>query len=285
MVGLDLAAPTDAIDYGFAITKRVSATFGGPNALAEYLSISIALTSGVLLSARSRAMLWLAGSGFVLEAAALVATQSRGGVLAAIFGVVVVMWIRWRRRFLSTLAVVGVAGSLGLLSLQVWTGLSNALANLTDWRQIAVLDRLDIWQMALRIVRDSPVLGIGVGAFRDEALSRGLTLRVPLGYGGLHAHNTFLEVATGMGLLGLVAFGLLLAWGAFLAWHSLTRARSVAATELAAGACGALATYMLYSMFDNLLARSITPLLVIVLTFASPTARNRVSRGLEQSTQ
>jgi hypothetical protein len=78
------------------------------------------------------------------------------------------------------------------------------------------MPRLVLWQTALQIAGDHPVLGIGPDNYRH-------TYGSYLGLAGydtrVHANNTYLEVLVGMGLLGAAA----------LAWFMVAAARSTAA--------------------------------------------------------
>jgi hypothetical protein len=73
---------------------------------------------------------------------------------------------------------------------------------------LPVPTRGELWDAAVRMVRDSPVLGIGPGQFR---LWYGAFLGWPKWDGGIHANNLYLELAANTGLVGLACFLVLLA--------------------------------------------------------------------------
>jgi hypothetical protein len=97
-------------------------------------------------------------------------------------------------------------------------------------------DRRTLWLAALRMVREHPVLGIGPDNFRHLY---GPYARLPRWDTRVHANNMYLEVLVGAGIVGLVAFLVLLArWGAWLLirWQNgYSRARAAIAATLAAG--------------------------------------------------
>jgi putative inorganic carbon (HCO3(-)) transporter len=72
---------------------------------------------------------------------------------------------------------------------------------------LPVPTRGELWVAALRMVRDSPLLGIGPGQFR---LWYGAFLGWEHWDGGIHANNLYLELAANTGLVGLATFLVLL---------------------------------------------------------------------------
>ncbi|MBU1998409.1 MAG: O-antigen ligase family protein [Candidatus Omnitrophica bacterium] len=70
-------------------------------------------------------------------------------------------------------------------------------------------NRIPLYQSALRIFRDYPVLGIGLGTFEKfiRYPKYDLASNYPVSRElNLHAHNTYLEVAAEMGIVGLFSF-------------------------------------------------------------------------------
>lgn len=62
-------------------------------------------------------------------------------------------------------------------------------------------DRVELWKTAGRIFEDFPILGAGIGMY-DKLICK----YSDKGLEFLHAHNTYLEIASEMGLVGLLAF-------------------------------------------------------------------------------
>jgi len=141
----------------------------------------------------------------------------RGPVLAAFFGLIVLLLIlsragrRWGWVLLVVVAVVGV------MTPSVRSRFTTELVYHlnSDWPG----GRLFIWERSLEIVADHPVTGIGPGNFDQEYISR-LDSTVTSRFYYQHAHNDFLETAARSGIPGLVTFAFL--WGAVL--FSLGRA-------------------------------------------------------------
>jgi putative inorganic carbon (HCO3(-)) transporter len=148
---------------------------------------------------------------FALALITLALTQSRGGILGAAAGLLVVAM--WRERRFAW--VIG-AGALSLLAL-VALGYGGALMEFVlrmDARSATLASRLEVWQRGMMMVRDFPYTGIGIGTYDTVAhLLYPFFIAAPDEVVP-HAHNQFLQVAVDLGIPGLIAYlGLLVAFG------------------------------------------------------------------------
>lgn len=181
---------------------RAMASFGNPGALAAFLVLSWPL----LLDWQGRRRALALG----LAAAALLATQSRAGLLAAWAQLAWLGWRAWRdgarpRRRHFVLLAAGLAALLAAMPPAAW--LRPSL-------------RLPLWASALELWRARPWLGWGPGSFVLLAPDYLLpSLQVALAASGQVAedpHNLGLLLLCEGGLLGLGAF-LAAAWVALRA--------------------------------------------------------------------
>ena len=135
----------------------------------------------------------------VVHTAALLATQTRGAIFAAVVGVVTwaILAIR-RRRDVALFVLLGlpvlVVLGRGIFQSFILRGESTA--------QLRSLNsRTDLWSEAIRLVSESPYLGRGYFS------ARGLFLE-SIGLGG--AHNAYIEVLISAGLVGVIALTIVL---------------------------------------------------------------------------
>lgn len=191
-----------------------------PNYVAGMLTLLLPASIGLSLS-RSRRPLSLIHLPACAMTAALLLTQSRGalfGVIAALFGAFVVVFGSWRSLTAIGACIVLTCGSF----LAGWWGLPSGLV--TGAHEFSV--RPELWDRALTIVQDFPITGIGLGAFPEAIkllyplFSAGPDTDVP------HAHNLFLQVAVELGLLGFVAFWIMLGAAARMWWQGFRVARA-----------------------------------------------------------
>lgn len=205
---------------------RISGAFVNPNHLGGYLEIALALSFGLLWmsvagsrrqSAPShdvatrfernllpilwRVLLW----GTVAGAIAL--TRSRGAVIAALLSTVVmgsVALISSRRTLSRLRAVVGVACTLALGIALVFAATRGAAIERfleSDPREVTADARLRAWETSIEAWKEFPVLGAGLGAFREA-----FRPHQPEGLRGLWewAHSDPLQILVTGGAVGFI---------------------------------------------------------------------------------
>jgi O-antigen ligase len=135
---------------------------------------------------------------------AVVFSRSRMGILVTLFTIVVLtllaqLKVRRKAWLGGVLAFLACAVGYGL-----WIGLGPVLTRfekITDPTYLSLEGRMTIWADTLRLVRDFPLLGTGLGTF-DVVYRQYQTGLVNLRVD--HAHNDFLEFAADTGLVGAV---------------------------------------------------------------------------------
>jgi len=200
-------------DEGGQSYARFGGIFGHPNLLGGFLALAI--PSMVALAASER--IWwrrLSGSLLVMAAmAGLVFTYSRGAWLGTGVGLLILLPVLGRGFWLILGAVL-----LGPVLVGMVTSAGAVLARLDSITAAgsdpALMERLEIWGMAFRLVAEHPLLGVGLGNFQ-AAYGRLMVPDLPLLTYPLelpeHAHNLFLNLAVEVGLVGVSAFAWLLA--------------------------------------------------------------------------
>jgi len=134
----------------------------------------------------------------VLGLAATMVAASRGGFLGLLAGM---GFIAWRSRSRARSLAVGGALLIAFLLVSPSSPLRRILSPAHS--DVEAKDaRLGLWEAGLRMVRDHPLAGVGLGNFKhavgDYGEAEGDVWRM--------AHNAYLEIAAEMGLPGLAAF-------------------------------------------------------------------------------
>ena len=144
----------------------------------------------------------------------------------------------------------GLAAVPGMLGLVLFAGIERLQSHL-DLEFGTTFFRLNLWQAALNMVRDHPILGIGLDNFlyryREHYILPGGGYEPDLS----HPHNWVFDFWLSLGLGGLVVTVLLLGvffWvGLRLYWHqSDSRERA-----LILGVLGSMAAFLAHGTVDN----------------------------------
>ena len=177
---------------------------------------------------------------------------------AAVVGVALVLTFStggWVGTLAATLVVLA---ALGYRKVAVWVGGASALLlvivsglaivgklpeRLNPLRQTGGF-RLDLWQSSLEMLRDHPLLGVGLDNFvyvyQQFYLREGAAAEPSLS----HPHNWILNFWLSLGVLGLIAFVWLLV-------RFFRESRLRHKTWLVAGALGAVADMLVHGFIDN----------------------------------
>lgn len=193
------------------IGGRVTSLFANPNILSVYLLLyfPFALRASFLPKSRGRLRLFY-GATSVLCAFCILLTWSRGAWLGLLLECLLFLLFHSRKSRIIALCLPPAA----LLSIPILPqNFRGRLFSIGDLGESSIRYRLLTWRGALRMFEHHPFgIGIGEGAWRvvwpHYAISG--TSRV------MHAHNIFLQVATELGVGGLVVLLLLLCvaiWG------------------------------------------------------------------------
>jgi len=156
-----------------------------------------------------RQVLLLGAIGFM--AVALILSQSRGGLISCSIALGLQIILLWKMRSRST-EILQALGVLAIVGAIVGVVLAPSVLTRFSYAQRDAPERFELWQDSARIVRDYPVLGTGLGTYRD-ILPRyrpqkdfffvaGIPQPAAINY----AHNDYLQLLTECGFVG---FGLM----------------------------------------------------------------------------
>jgi tetratricopeptide (TPR) repeat protein len=195
----------------------------------------------------------------------LVLTSSRGGgvnlmVAGSAFALIQLARSSWVTRHMSPRAVAGIGAlvvGVGLMAFVIITfpqgnqGVSNA-------------GRLDMWQSAVRIATDHPILGVGYGMFgrafrdyRDPTIAQDKLAS---------AHNLYLNTLAETGVIGACVALLIGIALARALWHTWRTAPDLAKRKRLEGTACALLGMGAHSFVDTF---TITPIVLLALVWVA----------------
>jgi O-antigen polymerase len=213
---LNIATVLDALrHHGFDTAQDAPvAVYQTSNAIALFLVPIIAVAGSLLLYSTSNRQRRLATLFVAVAGIGVILSFSRGGYLA-LFAVAVGLALSHKRRWwlLGGLAVlVVVATRVPIIASRLAHELST-----TDPRN-TLAGRIHLWQVTLQMMREHVVFGTGLAGYAHfmSPWPNGLVQVI-------YPHNLILNFWVATGLLGLLAFAVLLIQGFRITWHGWRR--------------------------------------------------------------
>jgi len=242
-------------------TLRVKSTFAFPNTLSMFLEMVILLFTGTVLlkeeGLKIKTVLFV-----LLLGEALILTYSRGGLISVTCALMFVFFISRTKPGLKDRAkrVLAIAGIMGLLF--VLTGIFD---NVFQKRFLSIFsrsylsnrERVYLWESAVSIIGDYPLLGVGPDDFR-WVYAKKYARDAPystlwFSEEGVPSHNSnsmFLEMGSDTGIAGLGIF-LVLTCGIFACvFRAFKKPSNQFVLCLIPGFIGAFAVFFLHGMID-----------------------------------
>jgi O-antigen ligase len=214
-----LVAPA-AVEEG-----RLANMVMGPNVLGEALVCGLAIAAALLAMYRSPAMRAITIGAGIFVGVGILLTTSRSALIALIASLVAAVALAGRWRLIALCVTLVLAGGTYVYFQQFApaSARERVEAPLSS-EQRSEDGRNTIWSLAIRAFEDNPVTGVGAGNFRVVQVkyllrpgvdrARTVTSEVIDDPHGKVAHNSFLAVASELGIVGLGLFVLLLGFGA-----------------------------------------------------------------------
>ena len=131
----------------------------------------------------------------------------------------------------------------------------------------SITTRLNMWNVSLQLIKENPILGIGIGNFSTTVHSLGANI---LGddiwsQGHLHPHNVFIQIALGQGIISLILFLIMVFKAYKIAFINYYNFRKDSTAYFFAITFIAMLTSLLtHSFFDFPVKRSFNGILLII---------------------
>jgi O-antigen ligase len=229
---------------------RVNSIFWDPSIYGRFLVVAIlALLALLLYPPRRSTTLDLAlGAAIVFAWVGLLFSFSQSSFVALTMGVVLAAALAWRWRALVALLVVAaVMIPVGIASPQFERVRDSFAASPETGLIRTTGGRSRLISVGLRIARDHPLVGVGIGGFKEAYADR-VSRRAAAPTTA--SHTTPVTVAAETGIVGLVIFGWLVAAGLFVAFRGSLRASDAAGrARIVVGL--AFAAIFVHSLFYN----------------------------------
>jgi O-antigen ligase len=209
-----------------------NAFYGDANYVAMYLEPPVAVAAGFLIFGSTARTKLLGGAWLAITGSALIVMFSKGSYVALLALVLVVLLTapRWRLPIAGALVVAAV----------VATRIPLLMARLSTIPP-SLNGRQAIFGAALGMIRDHPLFGVGLGGFSYQF--RGSTPEI-------YPHDIWLTFWVEIGLLGVIAFAVILFGLLWLGWRAWPRVRDFYRPALW-GALASLVMWTVHGVVDS----------------------------------
>jgi O-antigen ligase len=179
---------------GVRIEGLVGGMFENPNDLATALDLLLPLAIALALAGKGLARLFYLVCAAVLAVGVLV-TLSRGGFLGLVAMGGLLLWKLGRgRRLKITLAGALICGVLLAATPGGYGARIATILNTDEDQTGSAQERRQLMELAASIAIRRPVVGVGMGNFHIYSIHEKA------------AHNSYLEIAAELGVMGLIAY-------------------------------------------------------------------------------
>jgi len=195
---------------------RAMGTMPHPNVMGGFFAVALFITS-YLFFIHKKWRFWLAPA-YLIQLFAMALTYSRSAFFAyTISSILWMIWLRWRQKIsiqsVATLILVCTTIVGILLHEQIYS--RGGIVNYNETARQSDLERLFYQDIALKMIRQHPFLGVGFGQFASQS-SNYLSPELDLSQIKFSCvHNIFLLIAAEMGLFSLAIF---LCWVGIMIW-------------------------------------------------------------------
>lgn len=240
-LGFDLIHWQSTLD-----TSRSRSTFGNAAFLGGYLVLVIPLAVRLAFEEARVGTRWLLAAASLLAIACLITTQTRGAWIGAAVALLTIAILQ-RKALMSDRRVAAALGATLLVALALVLAIAplrERVASIADPSSGTARGRIIQWRLTTDLIAKRPILGWGPDTFRTEfpqVIDEEFEIEVGRDVVPDRAHNAYLDIAAGMGVLGALAYLIL----QLVALRRVLRSRNTVAVAIFA----ALVGYIAQSLF------------------------------------
>ena len=182
---------------------------GDNNALGLAMVMTLPLLRYIYAQTDHKYVRWGINGASLAWLAGILGTQSRASFVA-LGCMLIFLWLKSKNKLITGLLLV-FAASMAVAFMPA--SFHNRMDTIESYDQDpSFMGRVYMWQFALKVARDNPILGGGFNVFYDENLRN---LYLPEGVAGRAVHNVYFEVLGEHGYIGLALFMSIGIWAFF----------------------------------------------------------------------
>ncbi|MDD5251544.1 MAG: O-antigen ligase family protein [Patescibacteria group bacterium] len=201
-----------------ALTRRVTAFYGYPNAIALTVAPTVVLLAAGAYEMIRKGSTLEKGASLLLAMAVLLGIAatafavSKGGLMAITVGLIVLGLMRRPTRAATLIAIIA-----GCAVILFWSPALERASSLVGLRDPSGSVRASIWSETSAMLADHPVFGAGLSGYQQVFVPYHRADYIEI---FMYPHNIVLNFWTETGLIGLVGFFWLLGAAGWMAWRA-----------------------------------------------------------------
>jgi O-antigen ligase len=184
--------------------RRFSTGTADPNAVAMTLALAMPIAWYLGMTSRQPLLRWICRGYLPVGLLALALTGSRGGLLAAMVGLLIVPLTMTRLspgRLATAIALLALSGAVAVAYVPE-TIVQRFATTRSSVEDLSLGGRFEIWKAGLHAFTYRPLVGYGAGAFKRAASPW-------LGGQQRVAHNSFLSILVEQGMVGFLLYSMI----------------------------------------------------------------------------
>jgi putative inorganic carbon (HCO3(-)) transporter len=226
---------------------RVRGFYGSPNNLALYLGRVFPMVVGMAAWGQRGWRRWAYGLAALLIAFAIFLTYSRGAWLVGVpVSLLCLAAMRGRRTLLAGIGLFLVVALIVLVAVGV-----GRLTSLLDTTEGTTFFRLQLWQSSLAMIRDHPLLGVGLDNFLYYYRTEYVLPTAWEEFNLSHPHNLIFDYWLRLGVLGLVTLLWMLVAFFRRGWQTYRRLPESDMRVLVLGLMAGMINFVAHGLVDN----------------------------------
>jgi len=204
--GLGLIGERQEMMY-FRGISRVGGTFGHPNNFAIYLCLFLPLVFSFFFAPLKKEYKVICGLIFLISVSTLILTLSRGGWISFIVSMVIFFVLGLKARLISLRrAMFVVIICIIFLAIIIFAFQELIFTRIYSYDYGSAYSRIPLMKVAMNMIKAHPFLGVGINNYTEvmhlyDDIPRQI---IPVGSSGVH--NSYLGIASEIGIMGLFFF-------------------------------------------------------------------------------
>lgn len=207
------------IYQGVSGDGRAAGFFGHPMTFAGYLCMYLPLfLLGYFENLFGTKFKYVSGIMFLAGLVALIFNGTRGAWIAvAMTAGILLLYYMFKNKHNFIVGIILVAVCSGLLVNN--SAFMHRMSTITNNKYQSNSERLLMWNSAWNMFKDHPVLGVGLGQYKDNYQQKYISPKAK--EPNLeHAHNNFMQMLAENGMVGFLGF---MAMFTYIIWHNFRK--------------------------------------------------------------